>query len=144
MPYYVHSTANLRIFLRKAHLFLKNPNFEHFEKFYSFSRILRQVCYLYRFQKNSRYFFEKPIYFLKNPNFWTFRENLLFQSHSTANLLTLAILKNQYSLIFSEKLIYLVEKNPKSWTFWEILLFLSHSPANLLQFNEKKFWLLNT
>ena len=33
-------------------------------------------------------FFEKPIYFFKKrPKFWKFWEILLFQSHSTANLL---------------------------------------------------------
>ena len=34
-------------FFQKTHVFShKNPNFERFEIFYYFSRILRQICYL--------------------------------------------------------------------------------------------------
>ena len=34
-------------FFRKTHIFyLRKPNFEHFENFYSFSRIVQQICYL--------------------------------------------------------------------------------------------------
>ena len=35
----------LKLFFRKTHLnFLKNRKFERFQKFYSFSCILRQIC----------------------------------------------------------------------------------------------------
>ena len=48
------------IFFRKTHLFFeKNPVFERFEKFHYFSRILRQICYLWRFWKKFRIFFRK-------------------------------------------------------------------------------------
>ena len=56
IPFDTHSTANLpplvalkiiQVFFRKTHLFLKkNPNFQRFEKYYFFSRILRQVCFI--------------------------------------------------------------------------------------------------
>ena len=40
------------------------------------------------FEKKSCFFLKKPISFsVENPKFWTFWEFLLFQSHSTANLL---------------------------------------------------------
>ena len=42
---------------------------------------------------------------------------MLFQSHSTAILLALDIIKNVK--IFFEKTIYLLKKNPKFRTFWE-------------------------
>ena len=34
-----------KFFFEKPTYFLKNPNFERFEKIYYFSRILRQICY---------------------------------------------------------------------------------------------------
>ena len=115
----------------------KNPNFERFEKFYCFSRILRQICYLSDFEKihniflknqsilfkktqllnvlrtftilvafygksatfsdpkKTQYFFSKnPSIFLNKAQFLNVLRNFTFQSHFTANLLPLAILKN--------------------------------------------------
>ena len=42
------NSEKIQYFSRKTHLFLwkKNPIFERFEKFYYFSRISRQICYL--------------------------------------------------------------------------------------------------
>ena len=56
---------------------------------------------------------------------------------STANLLTIAILKNPR--FFFEKPSYFFEKKTKFWTFRENLLFQSHSTANSVPFGEKKF-----
>ena len=42
------------------------------------------------FQKFQSFFSEKP-FFLKKTNFWKFRENSLFRSHSTSNLLTVSV-----------------------------------------------------
>ena len=45
-------------------------------------------CNFCDFEKKSGLFFEKSInFFKKRPKFWTFWKILLFQSHSTANLL---------------------------------------------------------
>ena len=78
-----------------------------------------QVCYIQRFLKKVHKFFEKPFYFfrknhklfekticflIKKPNFVTFREILLIQLRSTANLLPLAVFKQLK--IFFEKPIF--------------------------------------
>ena len=54
---------------------------------------------------NPIYFF----FFLKKIKFWTFWESLLFQSHSTANLLPLAIWKN-LQFFFSKSLSFYLER----------------------------------
>ena len=51
------------VFFIKPSIFPKNPNFERFDSCHS-SRILRQICYFYRFLKNSR-FFSKNLFFKK-------------------------------------------------------------------------------
>ena len=57
-----------------------------------------------------------------------------FDTHSTANLLSSAILKK---IQVFRKNIY-VFKRAKLWRFWEISLYQSYSTANLIQFGEKK------
>ena len=79
------------------------------------------------------------LFFLMKIKCWTFRELLLFLSHSTANLLSLAMLKSscffwKTSSSFSIKIDF--------GTFWEILLFLLHFTANLL--NSAQFFNLKT
>ena len=53
---------------------------------------------------------------------------MLFQSHSSANLLALMI--SQKIKVFS-KIHLSFEKNPNFWTFWDISQIQSRSPANL-------------
>ena len=81
--------------------------------------IFRNWCF---FWKNSSNFFFTKI------KFWTFRENLLFLSHSTLKLLLLPILK---LFLFFQKVHHF---SGKKWTFWEIVIFAekSHSTATLL------------
>ena len=74
-------------------------------------------------------FFQKIPHFLRKK--WKFWEIAIFaeKSHSTATLLSLAMLKNscffwKTSSSFSIKVNF--------GTFWELLLILSHSTANLL------------
>ena len=73
-----------------------------------------------------------PIYFffLKKIKFWTFWESLLFQSHSTANLLPLAIWKN-LQFFFSKSLSFYLERT-QFLNVLKILLFHNHSTAILL------------
>ena len=71
-----------------AMFFQPGEGWKHiFKKYYHIIRILQQICYLKRLLKNSRFFSKNPSIFFKKPKFWTFWEILLFQSHSTANLL---------------------------------------------------------
>ena len=63
------------------------------------------------FQKNIQDFSpENPSFSFKKPKFWTLRENFLFQSHSTANLLPLASLKKLMNFFPKTHLIF--SKNP--------------------------------
>ena len=106
-------------------------------------RILQQIYYLERFWKILRYFLEKRIYlFWKNPKFWTFWEILLFQSHSTANLLLQRFLKN--SRVFSQKThLFFLKKNPNFERFEKFYCFsriLRQICYNLM----KKNWHSNT
>ena len=79
--------------------------------------------------KNLKIFCQKTHFFRNYPKIRTFWEVLLFQSHFTTILLSLAILKNscffrKTSSSFSIKIDF--------GTFWGFLLFLSHSTAKLL------------
>ena len=72
----------------------KNPIFERFQESCNFSRILKQTCNLWHFLKIHVFLGRTQLFFDKKPKFWKFWEILHFQSHSTANLFPLAILKN--------------------------------------------------
>ena len=67
---------------------------------------------------------------------WHFKENIPFDTHSTANLPPLGILK-EFKFFFEKNHLFF-QKRPKFWTFWGILLFQAHSTANLLQFGGQK------
>ena len=75
------------------------------------------------------------IFFIKT-NFWTFRELLIFLSHSLAKLLLLPF----------SKLFFFFEKSHhflgKKWTFWEIVIFAekSHPTTILLSLSMLKNW----
>ena len=69
------------------------------------------------------------LFSLKKPKLWMLWEILLFQSHSTATLLSSASWKN--SVFFQEAHLFTL-KEPKFWMLWKILLFQLHSTANLL------------
>ena len=83
----------MKNFFRKPIFFGITPKLERFEKSYYFNRIIRQICYFYRFLRFS--------FFSKNPSpfwekRWTFWEILNFQSHITTILLSIAIFKNWF------------------------------------------------
>ena len=127
---------NFRIFPWKPHLlfFWKNPSFASVENFYYFSRSLQQIIYvqlLAVYRKKLIFCFEKAIFYsLKITKFSTFREKLLFQSHSTPTFLPLATFKKNH--FFSRKTLCFFLKKPKHCTFWEIWLSQSLSTANFL------------
>ena len=57
---------NQFFFQKTHHIFpSKKLNFERFEKFYYFSRILQQFCYTYCFFFSRTVFFKQPIYLAK-------------------------------------------------------------------------------
>ena len=93
------SLLHLAIF-KKVHKFFEKPfyffrtknlSFLRFEKSYYFSCILQQTCCRGRILKNSRFFSRNQFLFQKEAKFRTFWENLLSQSHFTANLLPLSL-----------------------------------------------------
>ena len=117
-----HFTANLlplaflekfRIFFRKTHLFFqKNLNFERFEKFYYFSLILRQVCYLWRFWKNSIFSFEEPINFFEKNRILNVLRNFTILVAFYGKLATFSDF---------EKIRYFFRKNPSVFLKTQIL-----------------------
>ena len=58
-----------------------------FKKQYHLMRILQQICHRWRFWKIQGSFGKTHLFFQKRPKFRKIWEILLFQSHSTANLL---------------------------------------------------------
>ena len=62
--------------------------------------------------------------------------HMIYDTHSTANLLPLAILK-KFNNFFSKKPYIYFLKNSKFWTTWETSLFQSSSTAKLQEFDEK-------
>ena len=83
------------------------------------------------FKKNSRIFPETYLFLLiKKSKLLTFWEILLFQLHSTVNLLLLAIFQKNHSF-FSKNTFFLFFKT-NFWTFWEVLLFQLHPPTKFL------------
>ena len=78
-----------KIFSEKKCIFfyLKKPKFR---ANWEVSRILRRICYLWRFLKNF-FFREEPIVFFKKPKLWTFCSILLVQAHSMAGFLPVEI-----------------------------------------------------
>jgi len=74
--------------------FEKSPISNGLSFFYSPSDILRQKCYFRDFEKFQHFFPNKPKIFPEKPNFRTILRNLIFQWHSTTNLLYLKNFEN--------------------------------------------------
>ena len=115
-------------------IFLKKPIFCKFWEFLllqslstanylrsTFSGLPEKINILFR---------KSHLLFFKITKFSTFREKLLFQSHSTPTFLPLATFKKNH--FFSWKTLCFFLKKPKHCTFWEILLSQSLSTANFL------------
>ena len=118
-----------RFLFRKYPLFFQNPIFRVIQLIQS---ILRQVCYLYPFNKTVQGLFSRnPSTFKKQNKFWTFWETLLFHWLSTAELLPLAFFKKLQSL---SKNISLFIKNLKFFEpFEKTAKFSSNFIQTLLQ-----------
>ena len=77
------------------------------------------------------YFFSENLsVFFRKTKIWTVWENLLFQSHSTANLLTLSLFWKKK--IFSKKPIHFLKKTPNFRKFWDFSLFQRPCSVTLL------------
>ena len=75
--------------------------------------------------------FSKNLYLLLNETkFWTFWENLLIQSHCTANLLPLAIFFLKKAFVRKNSICFI--QAPNFCTFWRFLLVQLHCSASLL------------
>ena len=98
----------LRFLFRKNRLFLENKLSRNpTDSFDTATTLLPLTIYL----KSSIFSLENPIFFEKKNKFCTFWGSLLFQSHSTAKLIPLAVSKkfqnfSENLFIFSEKQIY--------------------------------------
>ena len=102
-------------------------------KSYHSIRILKQICYLYRFWENSKLFFRKTHLFSdKKPKILNVLRNVTISVVFDSQFATFSDLK-KFKIFFEKPIIFF--KKPKFSTFWEILLFQSHSTANLLQFD---------
>ena len=108
------------------------------------------------FEKIQYFFSKNPSIFLKKSQFWTFWEILLFQSHFTANLLPLAILK-KINIFFRKTHLFFLKKTQflnvlRNFTvsvafygkfatfsdFEKIQYFFSQNPSNSLK--KPIFW----
>ena len=134
---------NFRIFPWKPHLlfFWKNPSFASFENFYYFSRSLQQISYvqiLAVYRKKLIFCFEKAIFYsLKITKFWTFREKLLFQSHSTPTFLPLATFKK--IIFFLEKRFVFFQKTQTLHVLRNFTISVAFY-GKFSTFNFKRFW----
>ena len=127
--------AKFSCFQKFRFLFRKNPLFFQNTIFWVillFQSILRQVCYLYPFNKTVQDLFSRnPSTFQKQNKFWTFWETLLFRLLSTAKLLPLAFFKKLQ--IFSKNLSVFIKKLKFFETFEKTANFSSSYIQNLLQ-----------
>ena len=88
-------SKKFKFVFQKNHLFfLKNLKFEGFEKSYCFSCIIQQNCYLQPVLENSQFVLKNPPFSKQLTIFKVFWEILLIPSHSTSNLLPLAVFEN--------------------------------------------------
>ena len=161
------ATMLLLVILKKSRILSKTPltffstknlNFERLEKTYYIGCILHQIGCFWRFSTKLKSFSEQPILFSKSLFFVTCWEISLIQSHFTANLLFLTILKKiifflKTYLFFSKKL--KLERFEKTYLFGRILqqicylyhflknrIFFSKKPIQFLKKtpNFRKFW----
>ena len=119
-------------FFRKTHIFyLLLPNFERFVRFYFFSRVLPQVCYVHQFFEKKSFFFRKPTI-------------IFHQKTENLNVLKIFILSmplwskfatfSDFKTIrkFLENTSFFSTKNPNLWTFKGNLLHRLLFTAKLL------------
>ena len=127
----MHSTAKLlpsviskwiHIFWRIQYFFITAKNLNVLRNVSVSVEFYCKVATFSHFKVNS-FFSENPCTFLKQPKVWSFREMLVFQLDSTANLLPPA---NFYTFkIFVRKTHFFILKKPEVWRFWGLLQFQS-------------------
>ena len=115
-----------KLFSQKNHslFFKRKPNFLTF-----WEHLLIQSHSTAKLAIFSSFFRKKPTNFFKTTFFWTFCWFLLFQSHGSANMVPLAIFKENSHFFRKTHLVFFIKK-PKISTFREISLNQLHSTAS--------------